>query len=439
MTCTMTVDGPCRRTLSFSIDRTRMDAEVEKGLTELSRRKRFKGFRPGKVPLDLIRKTHGKELAEEARRTLMSEAFEEAIREHGLRPVGEPELNLQKLEDEGGGPFTFEMTIEVAPEFELAEIETIPVTVQLPPIDEAMIDGEVERLRRQAGHLEEAPDEAEIDDESVLGATIVYTVEGEELEPRAERSVLPRHEIVDGFAVPGSGERFKAARKGAVIELEAELPPQFDPPELAGRHAGLKVTIDSHRRAVIPPLGGELLERMGVSSVDELRQRIREALERQRNEVRNQQIDRAVEDWLLEKHVFELPERLTAKAIDRRVHELAHQLIDQQKLDPEAGHAQAEEHRERVTEGTRRSLATSFVFSRIASEQQLGATLKEAEEQVRSLAMAEGADPEALMAAARSEGWLSDVLANLTEQKTREWLRARCEVTEAAPPPPTDD
>jgi trigger factor len=416
MSCTLTVDGPCRRTLSFSIERPALDAEIERGLAHLARHARFKGFRPGHAPLGMVRRTHGKQVAEEARRTLMSKAFEEAIREHGLSPVGDPELNLQQLSDEGDGPFTFELSIEIVPEFELKPLDAVPVTVALPTVTDAMVEAEVTRLRRQAGGLSDAPADAPVGEDSMLGATVVYVVDGQELPARAERPVLPRLSIVDGITIEGAADALTGRRVGDTVELEADLPPDFEPAEQAGRRAALRVTLDTHRLATPADLDAAFLGRLGVPSEEELRALIRQGLEGRRGELRDLQVDRALEQHLIETHPLELPERLTAKTVDRRVHEVAHQLMEQQGLDAEVGHAQADAQREQIADAARRGLHLSFLFSRIAREQQLGATVEEAESEVRQLAGAQGMDPKELVATSRKEGWLADVAAQVTEQ-----------------------
>lgn len=436
MSCTLKVDGPCRRTLSFSIERAVVDGEVEARLAAIAGRARFKGFRPGHTPLALVRKTYGKEAAEEARRALMGRAFEEAIREHRLHPVGDPELNLQLLADEGPGPFTFELAVEVAPDFELKDLSSIPVSISLPPVDGRMVEAQIERFRQQSASVQDAPADEPAGEDSVLGVSMTYVVDGTALEPRPDRAVFLKHDLVDAIHVPGAGAAFRGLKVGESAELEAELPPHFEPKEHAGRRAALRALVTGHRKVVVPELTQELIEKAGVKDEAELRERVRQGLEAQREQARGEQVDRAVEDWLVEQHPLPLPERLLAKAIDRRVHEVAHRLMEQQGLSSEDGHAQAEAERPRIEQAVKRSLHASFILARLAREHDLGASVAEGEEQVRSLARSQQQDPEQVVQAARREGWLQDVMATVTESKTRAWLRQRARVEEAAPAVP---
>ncbi|MHC4846446.1 MAG: trigger factor, partial [Planctomycetota bacterium] len=218
---------------------------------------------------------------------------------------------------------------------------------------------------------------------------------------------------------------------GDTVELSAELPAHFEPKESAGSQATLRVTIDTHRVMNVPPISEELLSRAGVKDEDELRMKVRERLDGQRARFREEQVDRAVEAWLIEKHPLELPERMTEKAIERRVHEYAHQLVEQQGLDSEAGHHQAEERREEIADATRRSLHASFILSRIANAQKLGAGAEDVQAEIGALAKMHNQDPKELLETSVKEGWINDVAMQVTDTKTRKWLRERTDVTEA--------
>jgi FKBP-type peptidyl-prolyl cis-trans isomerase (trigger factor) len=308
------------------------------------------------------------------------------------------------------------------------------VTVELPQVDVGMVESEIERLRRQAGSLTDAPDDAPVGPDSVLLTTLTYTAEGARA-AAARRSgpVMPKLEIVDGYRSEGSGAAFTGRRRGDEVELQVVLPPQFDPPELAGQPAAVRARIDSHRIATPAPLDEAFFQRLGVADADELRQRVGAALEQQRERMREGLVDRAIEKRLIELHAFELPERLVSKAIERRVHEVAHQLMEQQGLDSETGHRQAEAQREAIATRTRAAIHASFILSRVAQREGLAANADEAIAEVRRLAAEQQADPDELVAAARREGWLGDVAGQLTEQKTRAWLRGQAAVTETAP------
>ena len=433
MSCTVTEDGPCRRTLTFEVDRSKLEEGFEAGVARLARSARIKGFRPGKVPTALIRKTHGDSLREEVRRQVMREAFAEAIQEHSLRPVGDPELNLENLDDEGDGPFTFEFAVEVVPEIPLEIPDEIPVTVTLAEVTDEMVDGEIQRLKEQRATLEDAPEDHTAEKDDILEGTAVYVVDGDELEPRDQRAVFLRHDLVDSIRIEGSHEKFLGTKAGDTVEIDVTLPEHFAPNEHAGKEATLRFTTDRIRLMIVPDFDGETLGKMGVADEDELRARVSEELEAQRARVLDQQTDHLVAEQLLEGHDFELPSRLLTKAIEHKVHEYAHRLMQERGMESEAGHHAAEEHRAEIAESTERGLRVAFLLTTIAELHDLSPTRQEAEEQVKSLAVAQGQDPQEALQRSMQEGWLADVHEQLVHQKARDWLRGRAKVTVETP------
>lgn len=433
MTVTITADGPCRRTLTFSIDRAVLDAATQERVLQVASTVRLKGFRQGKAPIALVRKTHGHAAAEEARRSVMGQAFSDAIEANKLIPVGEPEMNLEKLEDDGSGPFTFELAIEIVPEFELRLDERIPVSITLPDISEDMIDGEVRRLREQGGSLKDAPEGEAVAKDDVLEGRMVYVIGGEELPPRSEVPAFLRHDLLDGNGVEGLFGHFDGKRVGDTVEVDVTLPSHFEPAEHAGAQATARFTIESHRRVEPAALEPAFFERAGVKDEADLRERLRQQLDGQRTRYRNQLIDRALDKYLSDRHEFPLPERLLSKAIDRRVHEVAHRSMEEAGLSSEKAHHEAEEQREKITDLTTRGMRLAFVLNRIAQEQGLSASREAAEQQIRILAQQQDRDPEASVLHARKEGWLVEVQEQLTHNNARAWLRERADITEQTP------
>ena len=228
---------------------------------------------------------------------------------------------------------------------------------------------------------------------------------------------------------------FEGAAIGDTIELEVELPGHFEPSELGGETAQVRYTIERQRVVIPAELDEEFLGKLQVSSEDELRQRIREGLDAQRARFRDEQVDHEIEKQLLEVHEFELPERLLAKSIDHRVHEVAHKLMKEQDLSAEDGHQQAEGQREAISEAAVKGLRLAFLLDVLGRKHNLQADVAAAEEQVRAMASQQQSDPAAAVADAHKEGWLGDVREQLNHQNVRNWLRQRAEVTETESQP----
>jgi len=432
MSCTVKTDGPCRRTLNFELERAELEREIEQRLNKIAASSAFKGFRKGKTPIDLVRRTHGKKVTDEARQQLMGQAFSAAVKEHELRPVGDPVLNLQAI-DEGDGPVTFELAVEIAPQIDLTLPESFAVTVTLPSIDDELVEGEVGRILERFGKLEELAEGEAIGNDDLLEGDVTYSVDGEHVATHEGKPAFLRHGIVDGIPVEGLSDAFAGKHTGDRVSFTAKLPEHFEPKGWEDREAEISFEVLRHRRLVLPELNEETLKTLGVESEEQLKQRVRAGLESQRTQAAAGQIDRSIEEQLLGSHSIELPERLLAKTIDRKVHEVAHQLMEQRGMQAEEGHEAAEAQREELTKSSNEGLCLAFLLDSIAQAHNLKASPEQAVEQVRVLATREGSDPEQAVAKSIQEGWISEVQEQLSNEQVRAWLRERAQVTEQQP------
>ncbi len=439
MSCTVTIDGPCRRTLSFEVERERLQQAIDENIQKLAQTANLKGFRKGKAPVDFIRKTQGAKVEEEVRREIMNQEFSAAVQEHSLHPVGEPEMNLEKLDAEGPGPFTFELAIETAPDFEPDVPEEFAVTVALAAVTDEMVKGQAYQFREQGASLEDAPEGAPVAQDDILEGTVVYEIEGEALEARADRAAFTKHDIVDSIKLDGSGKTFISKVKGDTLNFDVTLPEHFAPAEHAGKEAKLAFTIDRHRLVILPELNEEFLSKIGVKTEEEMIERIREELVIQRARSRDEMVDGDIEKQILERNDFELPARLLSKAIESRVHEFAHRIMKERGLESEDGHHQAEERREEIAEATTKGLRVAFLLSRIAEDHDLKPSAEDTINQVKGMAAQQQKDPDELLAQAQREGWLPDVYEQLMHQNARAWLRELAKVTESEPEAPSAD
>ena len=181
--------GPARKRLQITAPAELITEKIEQSLGTLSVEAHLPGFRKGRAPKALIERRFGGNVREETRNQVMSEGYQAAVEEHELKPIGQPVAvdRIEELEIKEGEAFTFAIDIEVMPEFELPDLEGVPVKKPVMEIGDEQIDVEMERQRNQAGEIIEVEDEAAKPGDRLVGPGAA-TVEGEE-EP------FFRHEI----------------------------------------------------------------------------------------------------------------------------------------------------------------------------------------------------------------------------------------------------
>lgn len=293
--------------------------EVERRLTEtarqLGRQMRVPGFRKGKVPPPIVIRRLGREaVLDEALRSSLGAWYADAIEGAGIAPVGEPELDVKDLPEEGQ-PLSFSIEIGVRPPARLGQYKGLEVGRREPVVSDEEIDGELERLREQFATLETVERPAAEGDQVVIDYE--GFIDGEEFEGGAGRDQLL--ELGSGRLIPGFEEQLIGASAGDERAVEVIFPEDYQPEALAGKAARFEVKVNEVKAKRLPELGDEFaLQAGGFDTLDELREDIASRL-RERDE---REIEREFEQAVLDAAVAESEIEVPHKLVHARAHEL---------------------------------------------------------------------------------------------------------------------
>jgi trigger factor len=295
--------------------------EVERRVIEaarqLGRQMRVPGFRKGKVPAPIVIRRLGREaVLDEALRSALGRWYADAIEEAGIAPVGEPELDMQGLPEEGQ-PLSFSIEIGVRPAAKLGQYQALEVGRREPAVDESAIDAEVERLRERVATLETVERPAEEGDFVVID--YAGTVDGEPFEGGTGRDQLL--ELGSGRLVPGFEEQLSGARAGEERDVEVAFPQDYGVTELAGNRASFAVTVKEVKAKRLPELTDEFAsDAGGFDTLAELREDIAQRLRQSEERAIEREFEEAVLDAAVAEAEVEVPDKL--------VHARAHELLD---------------------------------------------------------------------------------------------------------------
>jgi trigger factor len=299
--------------------------EVERRLQQtaraLGRKLKIPGFRKGKVPPPIVLRRIGRaSVLDEAVRSSLSGWYVEAIDASGIVPVGDPELALGGMPDEGEA-LTFSIEIGVRPTAKLGNYKGLEVGRREPHVDDEAIERELERLREQLAKLDTAERAADKGDFVVVDYT--GSIDGEPFEGGSARDQLI--ELGSGRLILGFEEQLLGASAGEERTVQVTFPDDYGAEELAGRAASFAVTVKEVKVKLLPDLDDDLAsDAAGFDTLEELRadiaERLREADEREiETEFREAAIDAAVAqaqvdvpERLVEARAAELFERLMA-------------------------------------------------------------------------------------------------------------------------------
>ena len=399
-----------------------VERRVEQTARALGRDLRIPGFRKGKVPAPVVIRRIGRPaVIEEAVRAGIGSWYVEALGDAGIAPVGDPELQLGDLPDQGQ-PLTFSIEIGVRPKAALGEYKGLEVGRREPDVGDDAIDAEIEQLRERSARLDTVEATAENGDFVVMD--FKGYVGDEPFEGGEGRDQLL--ELGSGQLVPGFEEQLTGAKAGEDRRVEVTFPPDYRAEQLAGQDAHFEVTVKEVKRKSLPELDDEFaLEAGGADTLDELRDDIRARLAETEERAIEGEYREAVLDAVVAEAQVDVPDALVeARArelFDRTMHSLQHRGIDKDMYLQIAGKPE-EELLEEAKPEAETALRRDAVLSAVVDAEGLSASDDEVLEILRENQQPNGPKPEKLLEQLRKDGRIEDVRDDIVVRKAIDFL-----------------
>jgi trigger factor len=400
-----------------------VEVRLERKARQLGREMKLPGFRRGKVPAPLVIQRVGREaILEEAVRDALGNWYSDAIETSGIVPVGDPQLDLADLPQQGGA-LEFSIEIGVLPVAELGEYKGLEVGRRETVVDEDAVQREVEGLRERLARLETVERPAASGDFVVVD--YLGAVDGEPFKGGDGRDQLV--ELGSGNLIPGFEEGLEGAAAGETRTIDLSFPADYPSQDLAGQDASFEVTVKEVKHKQLPEVDEDFAVDMGFDSVDELtediRARIGEADEKRvEAEFREAALDAAVANAQVD-----TPEGLVqAKAgemWDRMLHSLSHRGISREAYLKITGREEEELIAELADEAAQ-SLRREAVIAAIVVSEAIAPSEQELLEVLEPSAEREGIEPRKLLEDLSESGRLEDVREDLAARQAVEFLAA---------------
>jgi len=427
--------GPARKRLVFTIPADVVSAKIEESLGTLRNQTVIPGFRKGKVPASLLERKFGSSVREETRNTLISEAWQAAIEEHELKALGEPEPvgDVDEVKVEDGKPLTFTLEVEVMPEFELPAFDNIKLTRPIVDVSNEHIEEEIERQKTRSGNLE--PVEGTVSEGEFLVGPASVTLNGsDEIFYKTEqtRISVPAKDAggqVLGMFLEDLGKTLASVSQGDEIKLNTVGSDEHEMEEVRG--AKVEVTFNVVQAVRVVPLDEEaLLQTFGLESVDILREQVKLALERRRDQdqamVLRQQAIAAISDMV----EMELPEKTSTNQAERDLQRMRTDLQSSGRFTEDEIESKVAEARSGSDEESHKRLKAFFILSKLAEHFHVTISEDEVNTKIAELAMQNGVRPDEMRNNLAKQGQLQQIQAVVREDKAANQLVAACTVTE---------
>lgn len=300
------------RRLTVGVPAARIDSEVDVRLKKAATNVRLDGFRPGKVPMKVIRQRFGAGVRQEVLGEVMSQSFQEAVVQEKLRPAGQPSIEPKNLE--AGKDLEYIATFEVFPDVEVAEMADFDIEKVVATVESSDIDTIIEVFRKEQGSLEDVERAAADGDTANIDYT--GTKDGEEFAGgSAEASDL---ELGSGRMIEGFESGVIGMSAGEEKTLELSFPEDYHNEDLKGAAVEFKVKVNSVKERVLAELDAELFTKYGVEDgdVDKFREEIGENMGRELKNAIQADLKQQVMDAVLAAHEsLEIPRALLKQEI----------------------------------------------------------------------------------------------------------------------------
>lgn len=460
-TVTIEEAGPCKKKVIIEIPEDSIKEAIDEQYKELSREAVLPGFRKGRAPRRLLEKRFGKETSEQVKLKLLGEASEAAIKDKELDILGDPDIEFEGLELPTSGPMKFEFEAEVRPEFELPELEGIPVTRTKLEVTEEQIDGEIEQLRRWSG-VWTPKDEGAVEREDQIIADVVIrpelteeekaqqakeaegaakgeeTEEGKVIAAETKLDNVEVHVRPNGFVgevpVEKTDELLVGAKAGEKRTTTVEVSKTYYNEDYRGRKVDLEITVKDIKYLKPAEIDAAFLQRFDAETEEELRDLVRNQLQSQLEaRIRNEMSDQ-VYQYLLDKADFDLPldivGRQAGTILQRQYINLLSRGLSRQQLDE-----QMEQLRAGSEEQAKEQLKTFFIMDKVADKLEITVTEEEINGHIAQIAVQRGQRPEKMKEQMERDGSLAQFRLDIRQSKCINKLLDSADITETEAKP----
>ncbi len=425
--------SPTRKEIKIEIEPTQVRDAYDRISKEYSKAAKVPGFRPGHAPTSVVRTRYKSEIRSEVLRDLIPEAVNNAIVEHSLAILGEPNVqldNTEALERFGEEPLTIKVEVEILPEVTLSTYKGLEATRRKRPIDDDDVEHMINDLREASASLQPVEDRAsEQGDTVTINATgkVVGEEEAEDINVTDVEVVLGGPGVMEEFTTNLTGVKPDESRSFVV-----DYPANYNTPGLAGKKIEYTTDVTAVRKKELPELDDDFAKSLGgdFDSVETLRTKVREDLEARATFESDRNLRDEVIRKLLAEHPFEVPESLVDEQTKHRLEALARQMIGR-GIDPRNQDINWEGARAEMQVQAESDVRVTMLLEKIAEAENITVSDEEVGAEIEALATASRQSTEQVRAALTKDGGERSIAHRLRNRKALDLLMENASITDA--------
>ncbi|MAY78094.1 MAG: trigger factor [Citromicrobium sp.] len=427
MQITETANEGLKRAYLITIPASEIDDRIKAEVKRIAPQVRMPGFRPGKVPANLVRKMHGEQLHAQVVNDTIQSSVDELMKDKGLRPAMQPTVALKDGYDQGKDA-EIDVSLEILPEIDTPDVDGIKLERLVVPVDQSAIDETLQRIADQNKTYKDAAKTKKAADGDQVIIDFVGSIDGVEFEGgKAEDAPLV---IGSGTFIPGFEDQLKGVKTGDEKTVKVTFPEEYQADHLAGKDAEFAVTVKAVKTPEDSEIDDDFAKNLGLESADKLRELVKAQMEQETAGLTRTQMKRQLLDALAAGHDFAVPEGM----VDAEFEQIWQQLMQEasREEDSEAAVKEIESERDDYRRIAERRVRLGLLLSEIGqangvqiSSQEMSMLMQQAAQQYRP------EDRERFMQFIQNEPMAAAQLrAPLYEDKVVDFLFEKAEIEE---------
>jgi len=418
-----------KRAFMLTIPAEDIDARVDQEVKRLAPQVRMPGFRPGKVPPNLIRKMHGESLQQDALNSVVQDSVQKLLEDQKLRPAMQPQVALEQ-DYEPGKDVQVNVRLEALPDVPPANIEGLKLERLTVALDDSVVDDQINRLASanktwtdaKKGHVAANGDAVVID--------FVGSVDGTPFDGGTGTDM--QVELGAGQLIPGFEEQLVGAKTGDKRDVQVTFPEDYPVENLKGKAAAFDVTVKSVKQAGEAKADDAFAEQLGLKDIEQLRGILRDQAEQELNGLTRTHMKRRLLDELAARHSFPVPESMVDAEFQNIMQQLRHEASHEE--DPKAALAELEKDSAEYRTIAERRVRLGLLLSEIGAANGVEVNQREMNQLIgQAAAQYQGKDRERFLQYVQQEPMAAAQLrAPLYEDKVVDFLFSKADITDRA-------
>jgi len=425
--------GPCKKKVSIEIPEETINNATDEKYKELRKEALVPGFRKGRAPRRLLEKRFGKETTEQIKLKLLIDASDSVVKGNELQIIGEPDIDFEKIELPDKGPMKFDFEVEVRPDFDLPQLEGIPVTRTKLQVSDEQIDREIERLQRWSGIWTPRKDGA-VEPEDQIIADALIKAEGIEEEQKLDNIEIyvRQNGFVGQIPVEKLDELLAGAKAGQTKQISVEVPKTYFREEYRGKKVDIQIEIKDIKWLKPAELDENFLTRIGVEDENELREKTQDTLQSRLETQARTEMSEQIHQYLLDNTDFDLPLDIVAEQsemlLQRQYTNLMIRGLSREQLEEQMEQLQAssEEH-------AKKQLKAFFIMDKVADKLGIDVSEEEINGHIAQIALQRGQRPERMREQMERDGSLAQFKLEVRQNNCIAKLLETAKITEKKP------